>query len=130
MPNAKLLNACREEIRCFRSRTALEDIPSVVSSLPQPLKATSNLQIPAIANEVLAGFVAPPHSGDECPVRLAQTFTTGNVIQAAEASLSTSTARYLWRSQFLGNLASSVSDFSIKNRPRSAVSTVYQPDIS
>ena len=40
--NAKMLNACREDISRFLSPTAFKDSPSVASSLSQPLQGTKS----------------------------------------------------------------------------------------
>ena len=123
-----MLNACKEDIRRFLSHTSFEGTSSVVSSLPQPLPRTSNPEIPTIGKEGLAGSVVPPDIGGESvPSGLLQPsppemlFTLPEQVPARPPHADA-------RSQFLGNLSSSVAD--LLSTGQGTVSTACQPDIS
>ena len=128
MLNAKLLNACREDIRRLLNHTHFEDTSGVVSSPPKPLLCTSNPGFPTVAKEVLAGSVVPLDiGGDSVPSGLPEPsppempFTLPVQVPARPPHANS-------RSQFLDNLFSSVSDLLCSGQ--GTVSTVSQPDVS
>ena len=100
-----MLKACRADICRLLSPTAFDDIPSVASSLLQPLPGYQ--QQP---NEALAGSVAPSDIGGESVLSGLPELFPSKILSTLPEQFSARPLYVNSPSNFFGNLSSSVSE--------------------